>query len=177
MPFQVFLPIIEVKSNRSVSIFLVVYLIGLISLIVNVTLFEVKFLYGVSLAFIFLAGLIATPNDKNIDAGLLYMDLNCIKIRKSDAIPMSEISELKITIGGYEGRMTGFLKGMDSGNNNKIEFTHNNEKYEYRFFLSYQKMEMLVYISDKWKINSPQIFRKEKSFFKDFILRRLDSKK
>lgn len=176
MPFQVFLPIIEVKSNRSVRIFLVVYLIGLISLIVNVTLFEVKFLYGVSLAFIFLAGLIATPKDKNIDAGLLYMDLNCVKIRKSDSIPINEISDLKITIIGFEGKMTGFLKGMDSGNNNKIEFTHNNEKYEYRFFLSYQKMEMLDYISDKWKKDYPEIFRKEKSFFKDFILRKIRTK-
>ncbi|NCA19821.1 MAG: hypothetical protein EBS86_01630 [Crocinitomicaceae bacterium] len=96
-----------------------------------------------------------------------------IKINKSDAIPINEISDLKITIVGFEGKMTGFLKGMDSGNNNIIEFTHDNVKYNYRFFLSYQKMVNLDYITEKWKKEYPQIFRKEKSFLKDFILKRL----
>jgi hypothetical protein len=155
----------------------VLYFIGVISLIVNVFFLEIKFLYIYSLGFIFSFGLFAMVYDKNKDAGLLIIDEFGLKIRESAAIPINEISDLKITIIGFEGKMTGFLKGMDSGNNNKIEFTHSNEKYEYRFFLSYQKMEMLDYISDKWKINSPQIFRKEKSFLKDFILRRLDSKK
>jgi hypothetical protein len=171
MPYQVDLPIFEVKPSRLPSVALALLYVGLVFLFVNKFFFEIEYLIFVSLGFIFFAILIEIFNNKIKDAGLLYMDLFCLKINKSDAIPMSEISELKITIGGYEGRMTGFLKGMDSGNNNFIEFTHNNEKYTFRFFLSYQKMEMLDYISDKWKINSPQIFRKEKCFLKDFILR------
>jgi hypothetical protein len=114
--------------------------------------------------------------NKNKDAGLLIIDEFGIKIRESDAISISEISDLKITIVGFEGQMKNIRGIADSGQSNYIEFKHNNEKYKYRFFLSFKKMEMLDYISDKWKINSPQIFRKEKSFFKDFILKKLRTK-
>ena len=177
MPYQIILPILEIKSSRLPRFFLVLYLIGAISLIVNVFFFEIKLLYIFSVGFIFSIGLFALVYDKNKDAGLLIIDEFGIKIRETDAISISEISDLKITIVGFEGKMTGFLKGMDSGNNNIIEFTHNNLKYNYRFFLSYQKMVNLDYISEKWKKDYPQLFRKEKSFFKDFILSKLNSKK
>lgn len=177
MPYQIILPILEIKSSRLPRFFLVLYLIGAISLIVNVFFFEIKLLYIFSVGFIFLIGLFALVYDKNKDAGLLIIDEFGIKIRESEAIPISEISDLKITIVGFEGKMTGFLKGMDSGNNNIIEFTHNSVMYNYRFFLSYQKMVNLDYISEKWKKDYPQLFRKEKSFFKDFILSKLNSKK
>lgn len=177
MPIQIVLPILEIKPSRLPRFFLVLYLIGAISLIVNVFFFEIKFLYIFSLGFIFSFGLFALVYDKNKDAGLLIVDEFGIKIRESDAISISEISDLKITIVGFEGKMTGFLKGMDSGNNNIIEFTHNSVKYNYRFFLSYQKMVNLDFISEKWKKENPQLFRKEKSFFKDFILGKLGFKK
>lgn len=177
MSYQIVLPIFEIKSSRLPSFFLVLYLIGAISLIVNVFFFEIKFLYIISLGFIFSIGLYALVYDKNKDAGLLIIDEFGIKIRESEAIPISEISDLKITIVGFEGKMTGFLKGMDSGNNNIIEFTHNSVKYNYRFFLSYQKMVNLDFISEKWEKDYPQLFRKEKSFFKDFIVGKLGFKK
>jgi hypothetical protein len=177
MPIQIVLPILEIKPSRLPRFFLVLYLIGAISLIVNVFFFEIKFLYIFSLGFIFSFGLFALVYDKNKDAGLLIVDEFGIKIRESDAISISEISDLKITIVGFEGKMTGFLKGMDSGNNNIIEFTHNSVKYNYRFFLSYQKMVNLDFISEKWKKENPQLFRKEKSFFKDFIVGKLGFKK
>ena len=159
MPYQIVLPIYEIKPSRLPRFFLVLYLIGAISLILNVFIFESKFLYILSLGFIFSIGLFALVYNKNKDAGLLIIDELCIKIRESEAIPISEISDLKITIVGFEGKMTGFLKGMDSGNNNIIEFTHNSIRYNYRFFLSYQKMVNLDYISEKWKKENPQLFR------------------
>jgi len=177
MPYQVVLPILEIKPSRLPRFFLVLYLIGAISLIINVFFFDIKFLYIISLGFIFSIGLFAMAYDKNKDAGLLIIDEFGIKIRESEAISISEISDLKITIVGFEGKMTGFLKGMDSGNNNIIEFTHNSVKYNYRFFLSYQKMVNLDFISEKWKKENPQLFRKEKSFFMEFILSKLNSKK
>jgi hypothetical protein len=112
--------------------------VGLIFLFSNRFIFEVELLYFIALGFLLPAVLIEISINKTKDAGLIYFDEFGIKINKSDAIPISEISDLKITIVGFEGKMTGFLKGMDSGNNNKIEFTHNNEKYIFRFFLSYQ---------------------------------------
>jgi len=151
--------------------------VGLVFLFLNIYFFEIEFLYLIALGFILPAVLVEISINKTKDAGLIYFDEFSIKINKSDAIPISEISDLKITIVGFEGKMTGFLKGMDSGNNNIIEFTHNSIKYNYRFFLSYQKMMNLDYISEKWKKENPQLFRKEKSFFKDFILSKLNSKK
>jgi hypothetical protein len=177
MPYQIVLPILEIKSSRLPRFFLMLYLIGAISLIVNVFFFEIKFLYIFSLGFIFSFGLFALVYDKNKDAGLLIIDEFGIKIRESDTIPISEISDLKITIVGFEGQMKNIRGMADSGNNNHIEFTHKSKNHKYNFFLSYQKMEMLDYISDKWKKEYPQLFRKEKSFLKDFILGKLNSKK
>lgn len=177
MPYQIVLPIFEIKPSRLSKVSLVLMYAGLVFLFSNKFFFGVEFLYFIALGFLLPAVLIEIFINKTKDAGLIYFDEFCIKINKSDAIPISQISDLKITIVGYEGKMTGFLKGMDSGNNNIIEFTHNNVKYNYRFFLSYQKMEMLDYISKKWKKEYPQLFRKEKSFFKDFILGKLGSKK
>jgi hypothetical protein len=177
MSYQIVLPIFEIKPSRLSKVSLVLLYVGLIFLFSNRFFFEVEFLYFLAFGFILPAILIEISINKTKDAGLIYFDDFGIKINKSETISISEISDLKITIVGFEGKMTGFLKGMDSGNNNIIEFTHNNVKYNYRFFLSYQKMVMLDYISDKWKKEYPQLFRKEKSFFKDFILGKLGSKK
>ena len=177
MPYQIVLPIFEIKPNRILGVSLAVIFVGLIGLIVNIYFFDIEFLNYVFFGLYLLAIFISISIDRIKDAGLIYFDEFCIKINKSEAIPISEISDLKITIVGFEGKMTGFLKGMDSGNNNIIEFTHNGVKYNYRFFLSYQKMVNLDFISEKWKKENPQLFRKEKSFFKDFIIGKLGFKK
>lgn len=177
MPYPVILPIFEIKESRFSTVFSVSYLIGFVILMVNKIFLDILLLYFIALGFILFACIIMLFDKKDKAAGLLYLDEFNIKINQSEVIAINEISDLKITIVGFEGKMTGFLKGMDSGNRNTFEFTYKNEKYRFRFFLSYQKMLTLNFISDKLKKNSPQIFRKENNSFLDFILSRFSFKK
>jgi len=58
-----------------------------------------------------------------------------------------EVNNLKITYGGYAGKMDSFYKSFytQDGSANMISFKYNDTKYEYRYLIQDKKSELWVY--------------------------------
>ncbi|NBX79043.1 MAG: hypothetical protein EBQ94_01480, partial [Flavobacteriales bacterium] len=74
MPYQIVLPIFEIKPSRLSKVSLVLMYAGLVFLFSNRFFFEVELLYFIALGFLLPAVLIEISINKTKDAGLIYFD-------------------------------------------------------------------------------------------------------
>ncbi|NBR14977.1 MAG: hypothetical protein EBU01_10435 [Crocinitomicaceae bacterium] len=76
MPYQIVLPIFEIKPSRLSKVSLVLMYAGLVFLFSNRFFFEVELLYFIALGFLLPAVLIEISINKTKDAGLIYFDVS-----------------------------------------------------------------------------------------------------
>jgi hypothetical protein len=72
----------------------------------------------------------------------------CIKENSDSKIfNLLEVNNLKISYGGYAGKMDWFYKSFytQDGSANMISFKYNDTKYEYRYLIQDKKSELWVY--------------------------------
>lgn len=154
MKKQVILPIFERKSNRFSRFVVILFIGGLIGVFLNIFLLNSMILYCFTIGLIILSGIIMGVLDIDKRVGVLILNELTINVNNEKIIPIEDVRDLKITIGGYEGR-----RGLDNlrsfyaddGKNNFIEFTNNNLHKKIRILVSSQNYDALIDMVEIWK--------------------------
>jgi hypothetical protein len=156
MKNQIILPIFEEKSNRFSKVIAILFICGLVGTFLNIFFLNSMLLYCFTIGIIILSGVIMGVLNVDKCVGTLILTELTININNKEIIPIEDVKDMKITIGGFEGRrgldnLRSFY--ADNGKNNFIEFVNNNSHKKIRILVSSQNYDALINMVEVWKKN------------------------
>lgn len=156
MKKQIILPILDEKSNRYSKFIVRLFICGLVGVFLNIFFLNSIFMYCLTIGVVIFSGIIMGVLNIHERTGTLILTELDININNKEIISIKDVRDLKMILGGYEGKKGLYnLRSIyaDDGKNNFIEFVKNSSRKRIRMLVSSKNYESLITLREVWKKN------------------------